>query len=872
MATRDLYGLISKLLDKIQSGSKTKNVDGAENTPRIPHKQRVHDPHQDSTPQRLDESLLEEVDEDSSVPLNLNFIYGATISSTGKPLQRPPKISYFINRKNELDKLLKAIQPGKVVTLWGPGGMGKSVLAAEAVWTLAPENEPPVNFPDGIIYHNFYNQPNIEQAFEAIVRAYGQLPKPTPKQAAKRVLSGKRALLVLDGVEAIPKSQNNLEAVLQIKDNCGVLVVSCHKANVGDDIHELLPFKENEAVKLLLAWSKDQTADSKTLRQICSLIGQLPLAVGLVGRYLDKSKRSPEVFLAWLNRTPLKKVDDRQRREKSVPVFLKYSLTRMSESASQILGVAGALAFAPFDTQLLAIALTKAEEDLWGPLGELINYGVLLCQEKKYEISHPLIHTYLRKRISVSPETIENLAAYYSEFVREQCGQERKKDAGFGGQREHIMRVLAGCAELSRWKAGKSLAEAIQDYPDIQSHLTERTILSQAGLNFARKLKDPQAEGIWLNNLGSAYNALGEHQKAIDHHSKALVIHKESGYQPGAANASESLGSIYSVTGEFEKAVDHYSKAQVIHKESGYQLGEADALGHLGSVYSAMGEFEKAVDHHSKALVIHKESGYQPGEADALGHLGSVYSAMGEFEKAVDHHSKALVIHKEHGNRQGEATTLGNLGLDYSALGESQKAIDHHSQALVIHREIGDRKEQAANLDGLGQAYSTLGEMEKAIEYLEQALVIDREIGYQQGEAADLGNLGNVYSDLGDVEKAINYHSKALLIYKEMGYRKGEAANLDGLGLAYSALGKVEKAIDHLQQALRIDREIGYRQGEAADLGNLGNAYRNLGEMDNAIEHLQKALIIFEEMKSPTADTVRQWLAELISKRKGSDS
>ena len=117
------------------------------------------------------------------------------------PLQRPPRVEYFTDREEELAQLLADLQPGRVVTLCGPGGIGKSALAAEVVWTLAPGNEPPELFPDGIIFHSFYNQPQAVLALEAIARAFGEEPKPTPRDAAQRALSGRQALLLLDGTE-----------------------------------------------------------------------------------------------------------------------------------------------------------------------------------------------------------------------------------------------------------------------------------------------------------------------------------------------------------------------------------------------------------------------------------------------------------------------------------------------------------------------------------------------------------------------------------------------------------------------------------------------------------------------------------------------
>ena len=67
------------------------------------------------------------------------------------PLQYPPQIEYFTDREKELERLLKALEPGRRVTLCGPGGIGKSALASKAIWELAPNNKPSARFPDGII-------------------------------------------------------------------------------------------------------------------------------------------------------------------------------------------------------------------------------------------------------------------------------------------------------------------------------------------------------------------------------------------------------------------------------------------------------------------------------------------------------------------------------------------------------------------------------------------------------------------------------------------------------------------------------------------------------------------------------------------------
>ncbi len=291
-------------------------------------------------------------------------------------------------------------------------------------------------------------------------------------------------------------------------------------------------------------------------------------------------------------------------------------------------------------------------------------------------------------------------------------------------------------------------------------------------------LKDKQAHGAVLGNMGNAYSHLGEPRKAIEYYEQGLRIAKEIGDRRVEGDNLGNKGNAYSHLGEFRKAIEYYEKALKISKEIKDRSGEGNHLGNIGSAYYHLGEPRKAIEYYKQALKIYEEIGDKRGEGNNLGNMGLAYSHLGELREAIEYYGRAMKISKEIGSKYGEGNQLGNIGNVYSDLGEPRKAIEYYEQALRITRETGDRHGEGNHLGNMGTTYSDLGEPRKAIEYYENSLKIAREIGDRHGEGNLLGNMGLAYSDLGEPKRAIEYYEQALSIAREIGDRRGEGNQL----------------------------------------------------------------------------------------------
>jgi tetratricopeptide (TPR) repeat protein len=744
------------------------------------------------------------------------------------PLQRPARADHFQDRTAELAHLLTDLQPGAVITLSGPGGMGKSALAAEAVWHLAPEDQPddqpPARFPNGIFFHSFYNQPAVDAACEQFARSFGLEAAGSPRENARMALAGRRALLILDGAE----DADDLPALLDLRDGCGVLITSRDRRIHTGSRTDLPPLPPEDAVVLIRAWAgqpeQNQAPADPAMAEIANLVGHLPMALRLVGSYLDESAENPTDYLAWLGRSPLAALDQGQRRMQSADILLARTVARLSDDERELLAVTGLLAFAPVDAEIIAHALDREVDDLRPAFAQLVRYSLLVRDDEGcYQTAHALVHTYARLGMTPPSAALERLVDIYEQLARDLSSQGLTGYRALDPHRLHLLALMERCHAAESWDALSSLVWAVEEYLDIQGYATERIAILHLGIIAAQGRTNRQEEGALLGNLGRAYSAVGQ------------------------------------VT----QAVERYTQALSISREIGDRRNEGAHLGNLGLAYAGLGHLPQAINYNIQALAISREIGDRYAEGNHLGSLGNAYYSLGQLPQAITHNTQALVISREIGHLRGEGEHLGSLGIAYYSLGQLPQAIDYFTQALAISREIGDRRNEGAHLGNLGAAYADLGQVTEAIDHFTQALAISREIGDRGAEGNHLGNLGRAYYFLDQVSKAIDHNTQALVISRETGHRQGEGNHLGNLGLAYSALGRVEEAIEHYTQALVIQREIGDRRGEGNSLGNLGVAYKNLGQVEKARTLWQQALAIFEDIHSPNAETVRAWLAKL---------
>ncbi len=646
------------------------------------------------------------------------------------PLHKPLRTQHFTGRKDELKKLLEDLQPGKAVTLCGPGGMGKSALAAEAIWTLAPGDDPPDRFPDGIIFHTFYHQPQADLALEKIARAYGIDPRPSPRDAALQALAGKAALLVLDGTEAA----DDLAAVLAVAGGCGVLITTRKHEDAPDDYKEIVPLSRAESLDLLRAWAGKYAAEEDAANEIVRLLGGLPLALFLAGRYLAQKRQQADEYVVWLKEEGLEALHFGERPSKSVPLLLQRSLDQVSEQAQAAFGAAGILALAPFEAAIIAAALDIKPGGANRALGELVDYGLLLRPNDSYQVTHALAHSYARTQAAPGAEFINRLAIHYAALAKTESAKGLAGYAVLDNHRAHIVAVQAAALKAEQWDAVRQITWKVEDYLDLKGYWTDRVTVVQAGLDAARSAGNRYDESAFLNDLGNAYAALGEPRRAIELYEQALVILREIGDRRGEGNALGSLGLAYAALGETRRAIELYEQALVIAREIGDRRGEGADLGNLGRALADAGDADLAIVRCRQSLAITQETGNRTGEGEALNDLGYAYHAATNYPQAAQLHRQAIAVLEETGALEPLSLALTDLAETQLMCSEFDDAAELAQRAVQMAEEHGYRLRLAAALWAQARAQDGLSNRIQAVNLAQQALDIYAALDHPQAD------------------------------------------------------------------------------------------------------------------------------------------
>jgi hypothetical protein len=155
-------------------------------------------------------------------------------------------------------------------------------------------------------------------------------------------------------------------------------------------------------------------------------------------------------------------------------------------------------------------------------------------------------------------------------------------------------------------------------------------------LEVARRIRNRQAEGEALQNIGNTYYFQNRFAEALDHYEQRLALERDPLNEAGAAGALLGIATIKYSSFEYGSALEAYREALHFYEVLDDEAGSATALLSTGNVLYLQGDLEGAIADYRRSRDLYKRTHNTDGEARALAGLGRVLIAQGDYGPALE--------------------------------------------------------------------------------------------------------------------------------------------------------------------------------------------------------------------------------------------
>ncbi|HEU4672291.1 MAG TPA: tetratricopeptide repeat protein [Candidatus Limnocylindrales bacterium] len=207
----------------------------------------------------------------------------------------------------------------------------------------------------------------------------------------------------------------------------------------------------------------------------------------------------------------------------------------------------------------------------------------------------------------------------------------------------------------------------------------------------------------------------------------------------------------------------------------------ADAYTGAGILAFMQGDHEAAHGFHEQSLALHRRVGDYAGIAFAANNLANAAVLSGDYAAARRLYEPGLAWARAQGNVRPLGFALVNMAEAVALDGEPDLARQQYEEGIEVFRSMGDRWGEAFALDSLGVMLGRQGEHAEAERFHGQALEISRELGDQRGIARALTHLGDEAARTNDPKTAKRLYAESFEIRRALGDQPGKASAIEKL-------------------------------------------------------------------------------------------
>jgi tetratricopeptide (TPR) repeat protein len=568
-------------------------------------------------------------------------------------IPRPPRVGFVARRDQNghdlIERLREELAPERrqIVTLWGPGGAGKTTLASEAARAMADQFQGRIVWTGPQLRADFTASAMLDEVATQLGRADLRTVPPADKtELVRALLAESPVLVVLDNFETIPEESQPQCAEWLTGAPCPVLITTRDKIDHTRSVPiAAMSLEESQDfLSRLIEEAHDRASfDGLDRGAIIETAERNPLVMQWIVAQIDEAQR-PRGVLAELRQgegDAAFRVFDRsfnleQLGDDGRAALLALSLFTPSASREALAHVAG------FGDGL------KRLNDAVRRLARL--WLVVTKDGGERLVIEGLTREMARARIN----RLTNDDGFKQRFVAhflayaESYDQPKPEDYdALEAERENLLGAMDIAFEAQDWQTVMRLMDAILSrgqWLHIRGYWDEAKERGEQALTAARKLQDEEHMAIHAHNLAFIYQNQGDLDEAFSLYRQSLDIARKLGDQSGIARSLHELGRLVQAQGDLDEARSLYQQSLDIKRKLGDQSGIAVTLNGLGIIASDEGKFDEAREMLNQSLEIARQLGDQLQIGYASCGLATLAENIGDKSEAARLFREALTI------------------------------------------------------------------------------------------------------------------------------------------------------------------------------------------------------------------------------------
>lgn len=607
------------------------------------------------------------VQEDLALILAERFELGSSKGeeSGGRLQDLPMQPTPFLGREREGLQLRRLLARDEIrlVTLTGPGGMGKSRLAFEVASGLRE------SYRDGV-YHVLLSSivdPLVVAAKIAHSLGVPESSERSDLEGIKEFLRDKHALLLIDNFEHLLPAAPVLSEILTYCPDMVIVVTSRAALRLRDEHEFMVPalpcpapdlpaekLSRNEAVRLFVDRAKSANpqfapseADLRSIAEICIALDGMPLAIELAAarsRLLTPQAMHERITkrLTLLTGGPR----DLPARQRTLRATLDWDYEMLDAKEQEVFRRL-AVFTGGFTLNAAADIVDVGSEDVVMEMVDSL-VGKSLVMHWHREAPEPrfamlkTIREYAFSKLDEAGETPEAKARhahYFTNLAELSVPEFRAADQVrwvqiIESEHDNMRSALRWAAEVNDKDLELRLAAALAHFWEFHAHLSEGQRWLESALSGIHEIPDALRADA-LDGAGNLARGQGEFKRAVSLFEEALTLRRRIGDQTALAVTLKNLGNLYTERGDHDQARGFYEECLDIRKQLGDERGVAEPLNNLGVLARIEGDWSRADTLYEEALELFRRFGDTQGIARALMNLGDVKVELGDVDGAA---------------------------------------------------------------------------------------------------------------------------------------------------------------------------------------------------------------------------------------------